>query len=291
MKKLLALLMALAMLLSLAACGSSSSSSDADASADAAAEETAEDAAPADEAESSDAAYTTIKEGVLMVGVEIGYPPMEYFDEDGVTPIGFDMELAQAVADYLGLELELVDTAWDGIFAGLDSDKYDMVMSSCSITESRQENYLMSSPYVQNAIELLVPNGSDITGIDSVAGHTVAVQGETTSHDYLRNNDTGCEIMDYDKVINCFDELKLGRVDSVLTDSVVAAYYLGDEVNNYSVVWVNSDAEPIGATFKKGNDALCAAVEEAFDALSADGTTASIAVTYFGNSDGVDGLR
>lgn len=65
---------------------------------------------------------------VLKVGTEIGYPPMEYFDEDGATPIGFDMELA----DDMGLELELVDTAWDGIFAGVDTDKYDVIISSVS---------------------------------------------------------------------------------------------------------------------------------------------------------------
>ena len=216
---------------------------------------------------------------------------MEYFDADGSTPIGFDVEMMTEIAKRMGLELELIDTAWDGIFAGLDSNKYDMVMSSCSITPSRQENYLMSKPYVQNAIELLVPVDSDITGIDSVSGKKVAVQGETTSHDYLRDNDTGCEIMDYDKVINCFDELKLGRVDAVLTDSVVAAYYLGDDLDNYKVVWVNSEAEPIGITFRKGNTALCEAVEKVLDEMFADGTAAKIAAKYFGDSAGVEGIR
>ena len=286
MKKIIAMLLALMMVFALVSCGSTASESAAEASAPAASEAAStEEAAPAEASEA-----VTLKDGVLMVGVEIGYPPMEYFDEDGTTPIGFDMELAAAIADYLGLELELVDTAWDGIFAGLDSDKYDMVMSSCSITAARQENYLMSTPYVQNAIELLVPKGSDITGIEDVAGHSVAVQGETTAHDYLRDHDTGCDIMDYDKVINAFDELKLGRVDAVLTDSVVAAYYLGEDVDNYDVVWVCDDAEPIGVTFKKGNDDLCAAIEEALDALAADGTTAEIAMKYFGD-DIASGLR
>ena len=65
----------------------------------------------------------TIKDGTLMVGLEIGYPPMEYFDEDGATAIGFDVELSKALSEEMGLEVELVDTAWDGIFAGLDADK------------------------------------------------------------------------------------------------------------------------------------------------------------------------
>jgi len=269
MKKILAIVLALAMALCLFACGSSSK----------------------DAASSADSDSVTLTAGKLSVGVEIGYPPMEYFDEDGSTAIGFDIELMTAVAEKMGLELEIVDTAWDGIFAGLESDKYDMVMSSCSIIPARQESYLMGNPYVQNAIELLVPLDSDITGIEDVAGKSVAVQGETSSHDYLRDNDTGCDIKDYDKVINCFDELKLGRVDAVLTDSVVAAYYLGEDINNYKVVWVNEEAEPIGVTYKKGNEALYNAVEEVLNELAKDGTTAKIATTYFGDSSGVDGLR
>ena len=289
MKKLTALLLALALALGMTACGSTS----ADSAAASAADETASAASAAEESGSATdaSAALTLTDGVLSVGCEIGYPPMEYFDEDGTTPIGFDVELMTEIASRMGLELNLVDTAWDGIFAGLDSDKYDMVMSSCSITEERQNNYLMSNPYCQNAIELLVPKGSDITGIDTVSGKSVAVQGETTAHDYLRNNDTGCEIMSYDKVINCFDELKLGRVDAVLTDSVVAAYYLGEDVDNYDVVWVCDDAEPIGVTFKKGNTALDDEVEKVLDEIAADGTLAEIASKYFGDSSSVDGIR
>ncbi len=264
MKKFVSILLALILIMALTACGNSAK---------------------------KDETSLTLTSGKLAVSAEIGYPPMEYYDEDGSTPIGFDIEMMTEIAKRMGLELEIIDTAWDGIFAGLDSNKYDMVMSSCSIIPSRQEQYLMSKPYAQNAIELLVPVDSDITGIDAVAGKKIAVQGETTSHDYLRNNDTGCEIMDYDKVINCFDELKLGRVDAVLTDSVVAAYYLGDDLSNYKVAWVNSDAEPIGVTFKKGNTALCDAVEKVLDEMFADGTAAKIATKYFGDASGVEGIR
>ena len=123
MKKYVSILLALVLVLALAACGSSSNK--------------------------KDEASLTLTAGKLAVSAEIGYPPMEYFDEDGSTPIGFDVEMMTEIAKRMGLELELIDTAWDGIFAGLDSDKYDMVMSSCSITPQRQENYLMSKPYPQ----------------------------------------------------------------------------------------------------------------------------------------------
>ena len=215
LKKVLALTLTAVMMFAFAACGGGSSSGNGSADSDS----------------------LTLNEGKLKVAMEIGYPPMEYFDKDGTTPIGFDVEMSKAIADYLGLEVEYVDVAWDGIFSGLDSDKYDIVCSSCSITPERQKNYLMTEPYVQNRIELLVPKGSDITSLDNVQGKSVAVQAETTCDIYLKDHDKGCEVMQYDKVINCFDELKANRVDAVLVDSVVASYYLGEDEDKYDVVW------------------------------------------------------
>ncbi len=234
----------------------------------------------------SEVGYTTVKEGVLMVGSEIGYPPMEYFDEDGATPIGFDMELAQAIADDMGLELEIVDTAWDGIFAGVDTDKYDVIMSAVSYTDDRNENYLLSKTYIANAPVLVVPNDSDITSMDDMNGRSVAVQMETTA-DYLvqryNNDGLNADLRQYEKVINAFDELKAGRVEAVCTDAVVASYYLGDESSNYKIVWEADEKEPIVMCFKKGNDGLKDAMEASIDNLKANGTLGEIATKYFGS--------
>ncbi len=265
MKKWLAVLLCVVMVTGvLAGCGSSDSSAD----------------------ETSDSGYTTLKDGTLMVGVEIGYPPMEYFDEDGATPIGFDIEMVQAIADVMGLELELVDTAWDGIFAGVTTDKYDVIVSSVSWTEDRDEVYTLSKTYVANAPVLVVPNGSEIADIWDLDGKKVAVQMETTAdyliQDYVEEGlDT--DLREYEKVMNCFDDLKAGRVDAVCTDSVVAAYYLGDAVNDYENVWQSDTAEPICMCFKKGNDALKDAMEEALDEIKDNGTMSEIAIKYFGS--------
>ena len=99
---------------------------------------------------------TLVKEGKFMVGMEIGYPPMEYLDKDGITPVGFDVEVASEIAKLLGLELELVDTAWDGIFAGVDTNKYDAIISSVSITPERTEAYNLTNAYVSNQLVLVV---------------------------------------------------------------------------------------------------------------------------------------
>ena len=103
--------------------------------------------------------FSTIKDGVLMVGSEIGYPPMEYTTEDGSEFIGFDIDLSNRLGELLGLEVEIVNTAWDGIFAGLEKGQYDLIASSVSITPSRQEKYILTEPYVSNALSIVVKNG------------------------------------------------------------------------------------------------------------------------------------
>ena len=304
-KKTVGIIVSLGMAMSLAACGSSAENTSAPAETTTApadtvettqaastTEKTASSTEAATDAAALTAEVTTIKDGTLMVGVEIGYPPMEYFDTDGATPIGFDVEVANALADYLGLDLELVDTSWDGIFAGVDTGKYDCIISCVSITDERKEQFNLTKPYVSNHTVLIVPNDSEIDSMEALNGHSTAVQAETTADDYMKEHsaELGTELFQYDKVINCFDDLKTGRTDSVFTDSVVAAYYLGDEASNYKTVWENDELEPIGICLKKGNDGLTQAIDDALDALSADGTLGTIAEKYFG-TDLTAGLR
>ncbi|MDR3314483.1 MAG: transporter substrate-binding domain-containing protein [Oscillospiraceae bacterium] len=95
--------------------------------------------------------YKTIKAGTLTVGSEISYPPMEY-TEDGTTYQGFDIDVAKALGELLGLKVEFVDSAWQGIFDGLGKGSYDCVISSVSITPERQAAYILTEPYVANAL-------------------------------------------------------------------------------------------------------------------------------------------
>ena len=198
----------------------------------------------------------TLKEGVLQVGMEIGYPPMEYLAEDGVTTVGFDFDVATELAKRMGLELQIVDTAWDGIFASLDASRYDCIISAVSITEERQLNYNLTKPYIANKLVLVTAKDLGITSPDGLAGFRVAVQTETTADEFMKAKmEAGLAVTDYfvyDKIIQCFDELKLGRVDAVLVDSVVAAYYLGADADKFAIVWENEAAEPMGICLKKG---------------------------------------
>jgi len=100
--------------------------------------------------------FTTITNGKFMVGCEVGYPPMEYKADNGIDNVGFDIDVAGRIADLLGLEVQFIDTAWDGIFFGLEKGEYDIIISSVSITPERQVKYILTEPYVSNALCIVV---------------------------------------------------------------------------------------------------------------------------------------
>ncbi|MDR1575370.1 MAG: transporter substrate-binding domain-containing protein [Treponema sp.] len=229
----------------------------------------------------------TIKPGVLTVGMEIGYPPMEYFDTDGKTPIGFDVSMAKALAAKMGLQVEFVDTAWDGIFAGVDTGKYDCIISSVTINPARLAAHNFSKPYVSNTLAMVLMKGSSIAAKTPAdcAGLDVAYQEETTSDTYMTElADKGLKFnaREYEKVMYCFDEMQLGRVNVIVTDLLVAYDYVAPADSPFEIVWQSSEAEQFGICMKKGNDALTAEINKALDALFADGTLLKISQDIFG---------
>jgi polar amino acid transport system substrate-binding protein len=228
----------------------------------------------------------TIKPGVLMIGMEIGYPPLEYYADDGVTPVGFDVEMGKALAAKLGLKAEFVDTAWDGIFAGVQTGKYDCIMSSVTITPERLDTLNFTRPYIGNAMTIVVARNSPIkiSRPEDMAGYRVTYQAETTADIYATDvaaSGVKFDVFEYDKVMNCFDELKLGRVDIIVVDSLVAFEYLDREPDAFKLAWQGSADEQFGIALKKGNDALTAELSKALGELFADGTMRKISNDIF----------
>jgi len=229
----------------------------------------------------------TITKGVLSVGIEIGYPPMEYYDTDGVTPIGFDIELTKALAEKLGLEIKYIDTTWEGILAGLDANRYDMAVN-ITILPARQERYNFTKPYIDSSMTIVTLKNSPIK-IDKpedIAGYRVAYQSDTTAQYFterLRNKNVVFTSFSYDKITNCFDDLRLRRVDLIVVDNIVAFYYAhterGDAV--FEVIWQGPSDEHIGIALKKGNDILTEALNNALDELFEDGTISEISERIF----------
>ena len=237
-------------------------------------------------ARGKEAGEFTLQKDVLSIGMEIGYPPMEYYDEDGKTPIGFDVDMGYAIAEKLGLRANFIDTAWDGIFAGVNTDKYDCIMSSVTINPVRQAVHNFSRPYIGNTLAMVLLKGSSISARspEECTGLNVAFQSETTSDHYMMElADEGLRFTPrrYEKVTYCFDELRLGRVDVIITDLPVANDYVNASNSPFETVWYSPEAEEFGICMKKGNDALTAAINKALDELYADGTMQRISHKYF----------
>ncbi|MDR1099071.1 MAG: ABC transporter substrate-binding protein [Treponema sp.] len=237
-------------------------------------------------ASSQRAGGLTMEPGVLSVGMEIGYPPMEYLDSDGKTPIGFDVTMAKALGEKLGLEVKFIDTAWDGIFAGVSTDKYDCIISSVTITPERAAAHNFTKPYIGNAQSLVLLKGSPVTARqpEELTGLGVAYQAETTSDIYMAKlAEQGLRFTpyEYDKVMNCFDELRLGRVDAIVCDSLVAVDYIAPADTPFEIVWQGTADEVFAVCLKKGNDALTEALDKALDELFADGTMLKISQETF----------
>lgn len=241
----------------------------------------------------AEAGEFTVEKGKLKIGMEIGYPPMEYYDADGKTPAGFDIELGKAVAAKLGLEAEFVDTAWDGIFAGLETNKYDCVMSAATITPERLESMEFSKPYIGNGQAIIVNTESGFKPASpaELEGKIVAYQAETTSDLFMtKQAQAGLKFTpaEFDKVINAFDELKLNRCDAVVADALVYANYANDPA--FASTWVGNADEYFGVAIRKGNSALLDKVNAAIDEMKADGTMKSLYLKIF-NADLSDTIK
>jgi polar amino acid transport system substrate-binding protein len=236
----------------------------------------------------------TLKKGILSVGMEIGYPPMEYLADDGKTPIGFDVDMAKAIAEKLGLKVEFIDTAWDGIFEGVNTNKFDCIMSSVTITPARQNVHNFSKPYIQNTLAIVMPKNSRFVVRDpqDLSGLGVAYQEETTSDYYMEDlAQKGLKFTpyEYDKVMYCFNEMQLGRVDAIMTDLLVAFEYIGRS-DVFEIVWQGGEEE-FGICMRKGNDALTTQINKALDELFTDGTMLRISKQTFNDMDLVSAVR
>lgn len=223
----------------------------------------------------------------LKVGSDVTYPPFEYMDTDGSTPIGIDIDLAKALGEKMGYEIEIVNTSWDGIFSSLDKGDYDIAMSAITITADRLETYIFSDPYIENwqSIVVLADAAKKPASPKELAGLKVGYLEESTSDVYLTEfiskNNISVETFEYATVMSAFDDLAAGRLDAVIADSTVSARYIAD--SKYTQTWLQTEGEPelFGVCLTKDKTALRDEINTALKALKEDGTLDKILNTYF----------
>jgi len=227
----------------------------------------------------------TLKQGILQVGIDNTYPPMEFPGDSGVNQ-GFDIDVANAIAAKLGLKTEFVVTAWTGVFIGLDANKYDCIISSLSINEDRKKSMAMTRPYAANSQVIVVKadNNSIKTSADfkgKIIGVQLGTTAETACESYVKTNPF--TIKKYDAMTEALMDLKIGRLDAVETDSVVGRYYVAQDKVSYKVMDAGLPSEPIGIGCKKENTKLMNMIDQTIVKLQNDGTLKTISEKWFGD--------
>ena len=274
MKKLLVLALALAMCLSLAACGGSASTA---APASSAAAPASSEAAPA----SSEAPAEPGKQ-VFIQGFDLDYPPYSYRKDDG-TVGGFDVEVAQAVCEYLGWEYQACPFNWDAKEAELASGACDCIWSGFTV-EGREDDYLWSDAYSKNTQLILVPADSEIQSLADLAGKTVGVQTSTSAYDMLQDEegqkalaDTFGSLEVFETYTIAFNDLQAGGIDAIAIDATAGGFLVSGKEDQFRFLEETLGVETYAIGFRKDDAELRDAVNDAIKALSADGTIAKIA--------------
>ena len=280
LKKSAAALAALTLTAALAGCGSSASS--AAASTDAAS--TADTATSTAETSGENELDKVKAAGKLVIGVEGTYPPFTYHDDNGELT-GLDIELGKAVAEKLGVEAEFQEAAWDSLLIGIDTERFDTVINSVSITDERAEKYDFSDPYYYEARRVVVRADDDsIQSEEDLNGKKIATN--TTNAFIPWYEDKGAEVVGIDTSGEAIDLLLSGRVDFVGTSVPVLNSYLEehpDAENQVKVAFVIPNSEDVIAIpVRKGEPEFLDAINTALAELREDGTLKEISEKYLG---------
>ena len=274
MKKITALLLGAVMALSLAACGGSASSA---AASSAASSEAASSEAAASET-TEIAALTTVNAGKLTMSTNAAFPPYEMTTDAGELE-GIDVEIAGAIADKLGLELQIDDMDFDAALLAAQQGKSDMVMAGVTVNDERKQVMDFSNTYASGVQVVIVKEGSDIATVDDLAGHMIGTQRGTTGYIYCSDDFGEDSVTAYDDGLTAVQALNNGQVDCVVIDSAPAKEFVAA---NEGLVILDTEyaVEDYAIGMAKGNTALVEAVNGALDELKADGTIDAILAKY-----------
>ena len=277
MKKLSAMLMAGAMMMSLAACGSSASSASSEAvSSEAASSEVASSAASSEAA--SAAELTTVTPGKLTMSTNAAFPPYESTDDNG-NFVGIDIDVATAIAEKLGLELQVDDMDFDAALLAAQNGKSDLVMAGVTVTEDRQLVMDFSDSYATGIQSIIVKEDSDVATPDDLADKMIGTQRGTTGYIYCSDDFGEDSVTAYDDGLTAVQALNNGQVDCVVIDSAPAKEFVAA---NEGLVILDTEyaVEDYAIGMAKGNTALVEAVNGALAELKADGTIDAILAKY-----------
>lgn len=219
----------------------------------------------------------------LVIGIDDKFAPMGFRDDNNELT-GFDIDYAKATAAKMGKEVKFQPIDWSSKESELMSGRIDLIWNGYTITDDRKEKVLFTKPYLENSQVVVVLEKSNVSKIDDLAGKVIGLQTLSSASDALNANpvkDTVKEITEFSDNVLALSDLKVGRLDAVVIDEVVAKYYMSKE-KGYKLLDEALAPEQYGIGVKKGNDELLKSLQGALDELIADGTAAQISTKWFG---------
>lgn len=220
--------------------------------------------------------------GEMVFATEGTWSPWTFHNEAGELT-GFDIEVARAIADKLGVGATFAEGEWDGLLAGLDSGRYDTMANGVSVTPEREEKYDFTEPYAYNRIVVIATADSDIASMEDLEGKTTANtlgSSYATLAESFGATNTGVD--DFNQTIQL---LESGRIDATLNDEVVFYDYMKQHPDAALKIAAEND-EPTHVAFplrrEAATESLLAAMNEAIAELREDGTLAELSQEFFG---------
>ncbi|KAB0578449.1 polar amino acid transport system substrate-binding protein [Fusobacterium naviforme] len=278
-KKMFGMALAAVMAAALTACGGSGAATTA--AADTTAADTQAATTQAAETEAGSAAekaeLKTVSEGKLVMSTNAEFPPYEYHDADGI--VGIDVDICTAIAEKLGLELEIEDIAFDAIIPEVVSGKADIGAAGMTVTEDRKENVDFSDTYAKATQVIILKEDSAVTGPDDLKGKVIGVQQGTTGDIYVTDDFGEDSVERYAKGMEAVQALSQSKVDAVIIDGETAKQYL-KQVEGLKILDESYTDEEYAIAVQKGNTAMVEAINGALAELKAEGKLDEIVAKY-----------
>ncbi len=223
------------------------------------------------------------EQGEIVIAMEGTWAPWTYHDENNDL-VGFDVEIGQHIAEALGVEAVFVEGEWDGLLAGLDAGRYDIMINGVDITEERGETYDFTDPYAYNRTAVIVSgDNTDITSMEDLEGKHTA---NTISSTYAEVAESyGAEVTGVDDLNQTFELLLTGRIDATLNAEVTFYDYMAAHPDaNVKIACLAPEATQVAIPLRKGDDtaSLREALNQALADMRESGLLAELSEKYFG---------
>ncbi|MCJ2048248.1 amino acid ABC transporter substrate-binding protein [Methylobacterium sp. J-070] len=217
----------------------------------------------------------------LRIGTEGTYAPFTFHDASGAL-VGFDVEIGRKLAEKLGVAPQFLEGKWDGLIAGLDGGRYDVVINQVGITKERQAKFDFSEPYIRaRAVLITRADRADITSFADLKGRKAA-QSLTSNFARLAEQ-SGADLVGTDGFDQSVQLVLTGRADATINDNLSFLDFRKQKPNApVRIAAEQADADASGIIMRKNNPALKAAIDKALGEIRADGSYAAIAQKYFG---------